>query len=379
MAWFALAGQVVFVAAWLVAGALEEGYSHVEHHVSELGADTAEAPLIVNGALLLLGLTLVALAAGTWEALRRSRRTLVLIAFLVAGGVTTALTGVFEIDCNSLDPGCERRFDAGDLTSSERGHVIAGLAMYPTLLPVPFLLAWATWGGKAARPAVIAGVLGVLAAGAGFLGGGDEELGGLGQRFGFASMHVGIGLYALGLLVWAGRPRRRPRPATADTSELEPFRFLGPSLSGRGENSYAPWTWWARLPRRLRFDRRVEYGGEATWHIHDTLDYEDGPTFERHLVARPLSADRMLLTGEDMPGGGVTVLQPDGLDLEPCWILVPWWGIDWPQRWRGGMRFEDGDGAVRAEFTFSMFGLLPMGRLRARLATGDRARSALPA
>src|SRR4051812_36274557 len=36
--WIALAGQVLFVVSWIVGGALEPGYSHIEQGVSELGA-----------------------------------------------------------------------------------------------------------------------------------------------------------------------------------------------------------------------------------------------------------------------------------------------------------------------------------------------------
>src|SRR4051812_38144627 len=61
LAWFALAGQVLFVASWVVAGALEPGYSHADQGVSELGARTAEHPLIVNAGLVVFGLTFVAL------------------------------------------------------------------------------------------------------------------------------------------------------------------------------------------------------------------------------------------------------------------------------------------------------------------------------
>src|SRR5438046_1531104 len=38
LVWFALAGQVAFIAAWVVAGALEPRYSAVDQAVSELGA-----------------------------------------------------------------------------------------------------------------------------------------------------------------------------------------------------------------------------------------------------------------------------------------------------------------------------------------------------
>src|SRR6266496_5310398 len=42
LVWFALAGQLLFVVSWIVAGALEPGYSHLDQAVSELGGRGAE-------------------------------------------------------------------------------------------------------------------------------------------------------------------------------------------------------------------------------------------------------------------------------------------------------------------------------------------------
>src|SRR4051812_46468787 len=61
LAWAALAGQVVFIASWVVAGALEPGYSHLDQGVSELGARTASHAWIINAGLVVFGLTFVAL------------------------------------------------------------------------------------------------------------------------------------------------------------------------------------------------------------------------------------------------------------------------------------------------------------------------------
>src|SRR3954453_18644609 len=61
LVWIALAGQVLFVVSWIVAGALEPGYSHLDQAVSELGAKNAAHPLIVNAGLIVFGLSFVAL------------------------------------------------------------------------------------------------------------------------------------------------------------------------------------------------------------------------------------------------------------------------------------------------------------------------------
>src|SRR3954447_22774765 len=59
--WIALTGQAVFIASWVVAGALEPGYSHAEQAVSELGAKDAAHAWIVNAGLVVYGLSFVAL------------------------------------------------------------------------------------------------------------------------------------------------------------------------------------------------------------------------------------------------------------------------------------------------------------------------------
>src|SRR4051812_37583299 len=77
LAWAAVAGQVLFVAAWIVAGALDRGYSHLEEGVSALGAKDAAHPLIMNAAIVVLGLSLVALAVAVYRVLPRRPAALV--------------------------------------------------------------------------------------------------------------------------------------------------------------------------------------------------------------------------------------------------------------------------------------------------------------
>ena len=92
------------------------------------------------------------------------------------------------------------------------------------------------------------------------------------------------------------------------------------------------------------------------------------------MVARPLSPARMHLSGDDMPGGADTVLFPGGLRLEPCWFLVPYLGVPWPQRWHGELHLDRSD-ALTGRFDLSLFGFLPLGRvdlsLEAKALTTD--------
>src|SRR3954453_17827632 len=62
MVWCAFAGQALFVAAWVAAGAVQPGYSGVSQPVSALAAHDAAHPWIVMAGIALFGLSLVALA-----------------------------------------------------------------------------------------------------------------------------------------------------------------------------------------------------------------------------------------------------------------------------------------------------------------------------
>src|SRR5918997_5582544 len=89
----AIAGQVLFVVAWIVAGALDDGYSHMRDGVSVLGASDAENPLIVNAAIVLLGLSIAAVGIALRAVVPRRRARTVAIALFVAAGAVTAAAG----------------------------------------------------------------------------------------------------------------------------------------------------------------------------------------------------------------------------------------------------------------------------------------------
>src|SRR4051794_41647258 len=133
LAWFALAGQVVFVASWVVAGALEPGYSHADQGVSELGARTAEHPLIVNAGLVVFGLTFVALGVALLAVLP-SR---VAAALFVAAGVAVIASGVGRLDCGLSDPQGEGLWRGGEASLGASGGPWGGGGSRRLLPPPP--------------------------------------------------------------------------------------------------------------------------------------------------------------------------------------------------------------------------------------------------
>src|SRR5215212_3846963 len=64
LVWLSFAGQAAFIASWIVAGALEPRYSHLEEGVSALAARNAAHPWIVTAGLIALGIAIGAIAAG---------------------------------------------------------------------------------------------------------------------------------------------------------------------------------------------------------------------------------------------------------------------------------------------------------------------------
>jgi hypothetical membrane protein len=92
----AVAGPLLFVLAFTVAGLLRPGYSPVDQAISDLGID--EHGWIVNGSLVILGLSLVGFAVSFSRSVRpRSPRALRVAsaALLAAVGVGYAVAGIF--------------------------------------------------------------------------------------------------------------------------------------------------------------------------------------------------------------------------------------------------------------------------------------------
>src|SRR5438094_5342538 len=73
LAWFAVAAQGLFVASWIVAGALQRSYSASDSGVSALAAHGMRDPWIAMAGFVVLGLGLAALAPGLRAVLPRRR------------------------------------------------------------------------------------------------------------------------------------------------------------------------------------------------------------------------------------------------------------------------------------------------------------------
>ena len=159
----AVGGQLVFVASWLVAQALEPRYDPQAERVSGLAASNAENPWIVTVGVLAWALG----TAAAGETLRRAlpRRRLwwlaVVALWVAAAGMVAA--AALPLDCSVAAGGeCLRRAEAGDLSWRHEGHEAAAGLILVALGFSPFALWLALRPGRAARIALACGVAGLV-------------------------------------------------------------------------------------------------------------------------------------------------------------------------------------------------------------------------
>src|SRR3954454_6501781 len=174
----ALAGQVVFIVAWVVAGALQADYSAVDQGVSELAARGASHPAIVTAGLVAFGASFAALGVALLGALPRGRAARVACGLFVAAGAAIVLTAAFRLDCGAgADAHCRALWRAGRLSWHQDAHAWAGFASQLLLTAPPFALAAALWPAPSGLAALGSGAfgLGVGLAAAGAEGGGAGE------------------------------------------------------------------------------------------------------------------------------------------------------------------------------------------------------------
>lgn len=194
-AWAALLVQPAFLAYWLIASALEPGYSPARQHVSELGAPRAAAPWLLDAMLVLWGASMILAAV----AVRRAwaGRARLAVALLALAGVCLALAGPFHLTCwPSVARGCAR----GDFSAAAHG-ILAGTGQIALLLSVP-ALAWALRGERAGRRLLLPAGIALLVL-LGFATGphGDRSRRGAEQRVGIAAAQAWIAGIAAAALV----------------------------------------------------------------------------------------------------------------------------------------------------------------------------------
>jgi hypothetical protein len=204
----AIAAQLLFIGGWIVAGALEPGYSAQRQAISELGAGTAAHPWILNLALGIWGAGFVVLGAAMAPGLRGRLWGRVAPALFVVAGAATALAGAVRLDCEpNGDHLCAAREASGDLSLAHYAHLWLSLVIVVAVLATPFALARAEWPSRLAKLTLAGGagsaILWFLSAMA-IQGGHSHD--GLYQRVGLGVMSYWVLLIA-GTLLLETNPR----------------------------------------------------------------------------------------------------------------------------------------------------------------------------
>src|SRR5215467_14021021 len=139
--WSAVAGPVLFTAAWLLAGLVQDDYGPRREDISALAALDAQHAWITIAGIVALGLSLVALGLGLAGAIDDGRSATVGAILLVVAGLMFVVAGVARDDCSSELQACKKRVDAGDVSWHHTVHDNVGIAVFLVLVLAPLVLA----------------------------------------------------------------------------------------------------------------------------------------------------------------------------------------------------------------------------------------------
>ncbi len=150
LALFSLAGQVVWIVAIAIAGAVEPGYSATRDAISFLGADTAARPWVFEAAVAIWGLAFLAVAAALSLDAPKTLRGQLGPALIAVTGLAQILVGLpFPLECrDTIDAGCEARELAGGVGWRHAAHGWAYVVGADALLLSVFAMAWRFWGDE---------------------------------------------------------------------------------------------------------------------------------------------------------------------------------------------------------------------------------------
>ena len=321
LVWSAFAAQAMFVIAWLVAGALEPGYSHVDQGVSYLAADDARHPWIVAAALVMMGASFAALALGLARVLHRGAATCAGLFLLIAlGWVASA---AFPLDCGAVDRGrCEDAWRAGELSWQHDAHLWVGLGLTVLLVLTPFALARALAPGTAAAATAAAGLCGVVLAAASTVAHlipGTAH--GLVQRADLAVVHLWVLIVGAGILYATRGPAR-----TSDLIPMRPRDFLAHSWTGQGELLLRPLFIGRLFAQRGEARRSATWLSERMFRIDDQVDFGGGRVERRTMLCEFVSDDHVRLTADDLIDGADVWIEDDGwrfTEFRVAWPIGP--------------------------------------------------------
>ncbi len=152
LSWFAIGTQAIFVGGWVLAGALEKGYSPLRQYISELGRRGAAHPWIFSVSVAIWGLGFIALAIALAPALSTRPWPKAMPLLFVLAGACAIVVAPLRMDCSpTVSHLCRAREIAGTLSWHHYAHGWASLGINAFLLLTPFAIARSAWPSRLAR------------------------------------------------------------------------------------------------------------------------------------------------------------------------------------------------------------------------------------
>jgi hypothetical protein len=321
LVWVAFAAYALFVISWIVAGALEPHYSHLEQGVSELAARDAQHRWIVTAGIAATAVSFGAVGAAL--ALTIPRRRTLPVALFAGAALAAALSAAFPLDCGmALDRHCEDLWHAGRLSWQHDGHLWASLAGQLLLMLTPFALARSLWPGTAAATALVAGVAGVAISVATtvayFV---PRAADGLIQRASLAVLLAWIVIVGVGIL-YATKRSREPGALVP----VRPRDFFARSWSGHGDLVLRPFFLGRFLTQRFEASRESVPLSDEVWRIDDEARFGGGHVERRRMYAELVSGDHVRVSADDMLDGADVWLEEGGFrigEFRVAWPIGP--------------------------------------------------------
>jgi hypothetical protein len=154
------AGLGVFVAAVVVGGAVNPGYSHRSDAMSALAAHDATAPVVMTIGFAGLALALLAAGGALWTRLA-GKAAVVGSGLVLLAGALSVVVGSARLDCSPLtSAACVAGEKAGTVSGGHVVHNLGSLALFLALVTGLFVLAAALRrhpsGAHLARPTRLA-------------------------------------------------------------------------------------------------------------------------------------------------------------------------------------------------------------------------------
>jgi hypothetical protein len=329
LAWLAVAGQALFVAGWVIGGALQPGYDHLEHGVSQLAAQGTAHPALGMATLAVLGGSIVALGLALLTALPSRPAARFAAGLFMAAGASIAIAALLRLDCaEAVSSACADLWKSGATSGQHNAHLWTGLFTQVLLAATPFAVARAIWPGPVAPLALAAGIFGLALGAVAFaLYRVDDAPDGLVQRVALLSLHVWVLIVAAGIL----HACRRPRRAT-HLVPLRPRDFFARTWTGEGELLLRPFLFWRLFPQRFAARREATWITDSVWRIDDESRFGDGRAQRRQMFCELVATDHVRITAADLPEGADLWLEEGGYRLTPFRMAFPLGPVSVPIR-----------------------------------------------